>query len=474
MKTIPLFGAGIASYSQIVTRQRRVNCLYDVRADQDRAATVVLGTPGSSVFTALPAGPIYGWHVVGTTMYVAAYTGLYSVTATGVVTYLAALPTMFQNVSMADNSLQLIIVDGVTGYVYTFATGTMTAITDVHFPQGATSVAFLNGRFIVNKPNTREFYVSQLLDGLNWTYLDSVAVYGTKENSSDLLLEVDVLNGVLVLWGQSSIEFWQDVGTSPLPYQRINGATQTWGLAAIDSHIKVGNTELFLGASPDGGLKVIMLNGYSTVPVSTSDLEYIISNFTRVNDAVALCYTAFGHPIYQITFPTANRSFAYDLKTQLWHEAQTGLDLVGRHFANLGITFNNLNYVSDTTTGNIYLLDEDTYTDNGSSIPRELCTRHLRNDGNYVYLTQLMLDFDTAVGNAAVTDPQVSIALSRDGGRTFGYEKTRPLGKMGDYRTRVVFNRLGSGRDIVARIRVTDAVKFMLASGSAVVESAVG
>jgi hypothetical protein len=467
LKPIPLFGSGISSYSTLVTRQRRVNCMYDIRKDQDRAAIVAVNTPGATVFTTVGSSPIRGWRVVVDTLYVVAGTTLYRVTTAGAVTALASVPTAAQTVDMSDNTAQLMIVDGVAGYVYTFATSTMTTITDVNFPNGATSVDFLNGRFIVNKPATREFYVSNLLDGLTWTYL-GLPVYGTKENASDNLVEVSVLNGTLVLWGNFSTEFWQDVGTTPLPYQRINGATQNWGLVAQNSHAKVGNTEMFLGASPDGGIKVIRLNGYAPVPVSDSDLEYIISNFSTVTDAVALVYSAYGHPVYQLTFPTANRSFAYDLATEMWHEAQTGPSATPvRHFANYGITFNKANYVSDATTGTIYLLDEDTYTDNGTVNLRELCTRHIRNAGNYVFLSQLMLDFEPGVGGT----PTVSVSISRDNGVTFGTPKQKTLGAVG---TRVVFNRLGSGRDMVAKISRTDAYKFVIAAGSAVVESADG
>lgn len=474
MRTIPLFGVGVNSYSQVVTRQRRLNCIYDVRKDQDRAAIVVLGTPGTSVFITLPTQPVRGWRVIGTTLYVVAGTTLYSVTAGGAYTALTILPTVTREVSISDNSIQIIIVDGVAGYVYNIATATLTTVVDANFPNGATSVTFLNGRFIVNKPNTREFYVSQLLDGTNWTYLGSLAVYGTKENSSDLLLEVDVLNGTLVLWGQLSMEFWQDVGSSPLPYQRVNGATQTWGLAAINSHVNINNTEMFLGISPDGGIKVVQLNGYTPVPVSNSDIEYLISNLSTVSDATALVYSTYGHSIYQLTFPTANITLAYDTTTNIWHEAQTGLAATGRHLGNLGIAFNSRNYVSDATSGTIYLLDEDTYTDNGQVIPRELCTRHIRADGNEVFLSQLMLDFETGVGTVAGLNPTVVISISRDGGRTFGPEKQRTFGALGDYMRRVVFNRLGRGRDIVVKVRMTDAVKFVMAAGSAVVETSNG
>ena len=480
MQTVPLFGTGIKAISDIVTRQRRVNCLYDLRADQDRASIVMLGTPGSTLWTTLPlaAYPVRGWHAIGTTLYVVAGSALYAVTTTGTYTQLATGISGSGRVEIADNSVQLIIVTGGPGYVYTFATTTLTTITDPFFPVGATSVVFINGRFVVEAPGTRRFYVSELLNGLDWTYLGVTAIFGTKENSSDLLLRVSNLNGTLVLWGQQTVEFWQDVGTSPLPYQRINGATQSWGLAAVLSNVEVGNTQMFLGYAPDGGLSVLRLNGYVAEPVSDSDLNTLFSSFATVNDAVAYTYTAYGHAIYQITFPTENRSFAYDTKTGIWHDSQSGVAEQGRHFSNYGITFSGKNYVSgsDNGVGKIYELDVNVYTDTGTYIKRQAITRHIRNQGNEFRIAELFLDFETGVGLGGAptqgTDPQVMLKISRDGGRTFGNERWIALGKIGEYYTRVVLRRLGAARDFVVQITMTDPVKFVLASGSADVETA--
>lgn len=419
MQTVPLFGTGIRAISDIVTRQRRVNCIYDVRVDQDRSSVVLLGTPGSVEWVTLADAPVRGWHVVGDVLYICASDKLYAVTLTGVSTLVASGIPEFGSVDMADNSIQLMLVTGGQGYVYDVGTSTLTNITDPYFPVGATSVVFLNGRFVVNKPGTRQFYVSNLLDGLNWTYLGSSGIFGTKENNSDLLVRVGNLNGVLVLWGSQSIEFWQDVGSSPLPYQRINGATQSWGLAATLSAIPVGNTQYFLGFSPDGGLAVIRLNGYAPEPVSDSDLNTLFSSFATVSDAVALTYTVYGHSIYQITFPSENRSFAYDVKTGIWHEAQSGIEEQGRHFARYGVAFGGKNYVSDETTGVLHLLDKDVYTDNDEPIKRQVFTRHVRNQGNQLTVSELFLDFEVGVGTEPPSSPIGQIAYTTPGTYTF-------------------------------------------------------
>lgn len=467
MKPVVLFGEGIRSISDIVTRQRRVNCFYIQRKDSDRSDVVVLGSPGSFPVFTVDDFPIRGYHVAGTSLYVVAGTSLFEISIGGVVSLRGNLPTVSRLVSIADNGIDLTIVDGVSGYVMNLTTKAVVTIPDTNFPFGCTTIAYINERYVAETPNSRIFTCSAQLDGTSWTpYL-----FATKEDYSDNIQALDVFNGLIILWGENkSIEFWQDIGLFPLPYQKVVGATQTWGLAAKFSRTVLGNTIAFLGKSPDGGVQVMRLNGVSPVRISTDDVENEIRKFSVYSDAISLTYTVNGHSFLQITFPSAQRTFLYDSNTNVWSEAQTGLGVTGRHYANLGVSFNGKNYFSDTATGSVYQFDLDTYTDNGTQILREICTRHVRNAGNELSLQDLYLDMEVGVGNSAAVNPQVSLAVSKDGGKNFGPEKIRSLGAVGQYLKRIYFSRLGSSKDFVFRIRMTDPVKFVVASGSATVE----
>jgi hypothetical protein len=466
MKPVPLFGDGVQSYSAVVTSQRRLNCFFDPRSDQDKTVAVLRGTPGTVKFVTLPTSPIRGMYVANGLMYVVAGAILYSVSSNGTITSLASLAAGTGIVSIADNGIQLGIVDGTSGWTFTFAGNVLAKIVDANFPSNPSTIAFLNGRFIVNRGNTRQFYESASYDGATWTPV----IFATKENYSDLLLAVEVLNGNLILWGAQSIEFWQDVGAAGVPQQRINGATQTWGLAAVWSRSKLNNSEIFLGQNPQGTIQVLMLNGYSPVRVSTSDIENLINSFSTLSDAVALTYTIEGHAMYQLTFPTAGRSFLYDATTNLWGEVQTGIALLTRHYGNLGVVFNTVNYMSDFSSGNIYRVDENTFTDNGTPIKRQVRTRHIRDGGNQFGISELFIDMETGVGlqMGQGQDPQIMLQTSKDGGRTYGYERWATLGKVGQYSVpRVIWRRMGMARDFVFQITMTDPVKFVIAHGAA-------
>jgi hypothetical protein len=339
-------------------------------------------------------------------------------------------------------------------------------ISDANFPYGTQSITTLDTRFIAPQPGTRNFLVSNQLAGANW----SPNLFGAKENYSSLLIAVDVLNGALIFWGGTDMEFWQDVGASPMPYQIINGATQTWGLAALYSRAYVDNTIFFLGQNPQGGVQVMRLNGYTPAPISTSDISDIISGFHIYSDAVALTYMTDGHPMYQLTFPNAQRSFLYDASTKMWSEVQTGVALSARHAANLGIVFNSRNYICDSFSSNIYQLDSGTYTDAGTTIKREVASRHIRQSGNEFSISEIVLEMETGVGlqYGQGSTPQIVMQVSKDGGKTFGPERWAPLGQLGQYQQRVIWDTLGDSRDFVFKWVMTDPIKFILTNGQAV------
>jgi hypothetical protein len=213
----------------------------------------------------------------------------------------------------------------------------------------------------------------------------------------------------------------------------------------------------------------MMLNGYTPQRVSNSDIENLINGFSVMSDATSYTYIVDGHPMYQINFPTAARSFLYERAEDMWQEVQTGLAVQARHFGNLGIAFNSHNYIADSTTGNIYQLRIDVYTDSGTAIKRQAVTRHVHAGGNEFSVDELWLDMETGVGNqsGAGVNPQVILRVSRDGGRTFGNEKWASMGLVGQYMSpRVIWRRLGAARDFVFEFTVTDPVKFTVINGS--------
>ena len=65
------------------------------------------------------------------------------------------------------------------------------------------------------------------------------------------------------------------------------------------------------------------------------------------------------------------------------------------------------------------------------------------------------------------SNPQAMLSISKDNGHTFGAELWKSIGMAGDYLARVVWRRLGVGRDWVFKLRVTDPVKVVITYAAA-------
>src|SRR5206468_865949 len=90
-----------------------------------------------------------------------------------------------------------------------------------------------------------------------------------------------------------------------------------------------------------------------------------------------------GHAFYVITFPTADKSWGFELATKQWHEL-VWTDQNGnphRHRANCCTYAYGQNIVGDWQTGELHALDPTQFTDNGRPIVRIRTFPHLINDG---------------------------------------------------------------------------------------------
>lgn len=455
MRPISIFGLGVQSKSPNVTAQKRVNFYLEIQEDADKTRLVNYGTPGLTLHANPGANPTRGAHAIGNYVYVVNQNTLYQVDNAGIAIAKGTLLTMSGFVDMADNGTQIMIVDGTYGYIYNIAAGTVTQITDPDFP-GANHVTFNDGYFIVNKPNSGQFFISASYNGLAWDALD----FATAESNPDNLVRAVADHGELILLGEVSTEFHTNSGGLDFPYTR-SGAAIEWGIAARWSLAKFDNSLIWLAKNRMGEVQVVRLNGYSPQRVSTFDIETIINSYSGVSDATGFSYLLNGHPFYQLNFTSANASWLYDGASNCWSELKSG---TGRHRAELAVNYLNRTLVCDYSSGNIYNLDSDVYTDNGDMMVSELVSKHVFADLERYCISELQVDLEAGVGLATGqgSDPQIMLQISKDGGHTWGAERWISMGKIGEYKRRAKWNRLGQSRNWTFKIRISDPVKRVI------------
>src|SRR5712692_4503272 len=116
---LQLFGRGFSSKSKVVTSQLLTNLYREPETDdQDRAAMPLYATPGRAPVGNFGALPARGAHQAGNFIYAVHGATLYKITNAFAFTAVGTLNTSSGRVGMEDNGTQLIIVDGVNGYIY--------------------------------------------------------------------------------------------------------------------------------------------------------------------------------------------------------------------------------------------------------------------------------------------------------------------------------------------------------------------
>jgi len=263
---------------------------------------------------------------------------------------------------------------------------------------GADRVDYLDTYFLLNKPNTPQFYSSDS----NATTFDPL-YFANKESYSDYLSTIIVAKREIWLIGQETTEIWQNFGTADFPFGQVQSVFIDFGTQSKYSVARYDNSVFWLSADRQGQGIVLRGAGYQTQRISTFAIEHEISTYQRIDDAQGFVYLLGGHAFYVLTFPHADKTWAYDASTQLWHE-WLWIDSNGdehRHRANCYWPVNGIGVVGDWQNGNLYAIDQTVFTDNGAPIKRVRSFSHIANNAYRVFYKEFIADIETGTGGVS-------------------------------------------------------------------------
>lgn len=459
---IGLVGASYQQRSLPFDAQRSIN-LYPVLDQQGKEVSALYGTPGLSLFATAGASPGRGcFNAANGRAFVVTGNSLYELASNGTATLLGTLATNSGNVSIDENGLQLGICDGTSVYILTYTTNVFAQVTDPDLPSPAGAITFIDGYFIVNQSGTGKFFISGLYDGTSWAALD----FATAESSPDNLQRCINAVGQLWLMGDKTGEIWTNTGAAAFPFERISGAKMEVGILAPLTAIPVDNSLFWLAKDNIGSGIVYRAKGFSPERISTESIELLIQQATAPTQIRAYTYQQDGHTFYVLTGGGLPTTLVYDISTQFWHE-RAYLNSSGAfesHLGACGMFAFNQQLVVSRVNGKVYTMALTLYSDDGAAIASERVYTHLSQENARNRLNQLEIAMETGVGlqTGTGTDPQITLWISRDGGRTYSTGYSTSFGKVGKYKKRAVFRRLGYAFDITFKIRITDPVKRAL------------
>ena len=337
---------------------------------------------------------------------------------------------------------------------------------------GGETCDIVDNYFVYNRPSSQQWGASGVLSPISGN-----TSFSSKDGSPDNLVALIVDHREVYLMGEASSEVWTDVGGNPFPFQRIPGTNTQHGIAAKFSVARFGDSFCYVSRNNRGQAQIMQMKGYIPTRISNHAVENSITN-QYVDDAIAWTYQLEGHECYVVSFPTLELTWAYDLASGMWHKwLYTNNDgSYTRHRGNCCAVFQGMVLVGDYQDGSIYELDKNNYTDNGQYTRRLRRAPHLVTDLQRQYFDELQIQFQPGVGLTGITtplndeivgaDPQAMLRWSNDGGSTWSSEHWTSIGKIGKYKNRAIWRRLGWARDRVFEVVVSDPINAVIISAN--------
>ena len=376
------------------------------RAEQSgtRSPMKYLPVPGLDHFANVGTGPHRGGHDVEGRIFVVSGNKLYQVATDGTATERGTIPGTGR-VSMTHNQIdggnELLIGTGSNSYVWNTVTEALTANGVPLF-----SVDFLNQLCLGVDQQRRFWRYSGLADATSWNTLDNESA----ESSPDRIIGGIVSQGQWLVFGERTIEAWDNTPTQDTAFQRtvvIERGCANWAtLCRLDNSVMfVGNDSI-----------PYRLSGYTATPIAPKAITEEIARHDP-KKLFAFTYEDNGYVIYYVT--------AQDGYT--WGFDVTGMDSGNKPLRHrresFGLTRWRINtlfksngawYAGDYANGKLYRLKWKHVYEGCEIMPRGFRSGVLHNGGNRMRVHGMKLLVNTGMPPSVASDaiPSVSGSLT--------------------------------------------------------------
>jgi Phage stabilisation protein len=349
----------------------------------------------------------------------------------------------------------------------------MPQITLPFAPNGTQTISatFQDGYGLIDQPGTQNIWQSLVDDISVWPVLN----FAMADAASDYIMALAENHRLIYVIKQRTTEVWNDAGTSPFAFQAYGTILIEHGTIAGATIARLNESLIWLSQTSQGDGIVREVEGYTAKRISTHAVETLLAQAATLATAFAYTYQQEGHEFYVLTVPASQLTLVYDKTASamagipMWHQwLSFNNGQFTRHWSNAFSFFNQTSVVGDYRNGNLYQIDLNTLTDNGTPRKWVRSWRALQQPVMQpIRFSSLQIDMQTGVGVLAGTNPQVMLEWSDDGGHTWSTQIFQAAGPPGATAQRVKFNRLGStkrnsGLDRIFRLSSTDAFPVAL------------
>lgn len=299
-----------------------------------------------------------------------------------------------------------------------------------------------------------------MLGSEEWGYLgQNFQAYWSPDNTTAL-----VCNGSrLYTFGRKSFQMFQYTGDLNTPFNSPDTCAKAVGLRAKNAICQLGTKIVWLGSSDIGNNGIYLLNdGVDYARVSTPQIEREIASFKNLDDVTAQIWSSEQHTFAVFTFPSANKSYCFDINEGSWSERCSLDDSNNRiswryNFA----TLSNEGTIWQSFNGGIAEQVNDNWTEHdGRNILR--LRRGCVVQSNYENFIINWVEVMTNNGQYKKEyTGNMMMRYCTDGG-TWTDSEVVTIGSTGDYDYDCIFYNFGLAKCFTIELSCTDNIPFAL------------
>jgi hypothetical protein len=293
------------------------------------------------------------------------------------------------------------------------------------------ALEFFGNYTVLTERNGRRFQWSDIADAENLPGLN----FSEADGRDDNLIRPFVIGGQLYLWKEASHEIWYLTGGAGAEaFERAAGGVRDVGLKLHGLITGIPGGAFMVGDDN----RAYIVSG-AMQPISTPAVEEAISGGDPTD---CVTYEKEGHTFCAIIYRD-RPAWVYDMATGEWHERSEGLS-ESPWSVSASVKWRGAWYAG-RNDGRVFVFGGN--TDGGVPITKEAVTQTLKGDDRVIIRA---VEIFTRKG---ITAGGITLSMSRDNGVTFGAEKVRDVGPIGNTEKRVIWRNLGQFRQATARIR---------------------
>ena len=443
---------------------RLINCYRESLGPGAKHQFALYAINGWSSYATLTgaSGGVGAMLSLDTELLVSAGRQVYSVSPSQTVTLVGGfasdgLTTMARN-RQSPNPQAVIVRDGQWAY-YQDGTLTLGSDPDLRAPI-----------YVIEKDG---YFIFLAADGtITISGIDAITIDGldfaNAQRDSDGGVALATRGNDVLIFGQRSTEFWVNTGAADFPFEpqtyRGYGCYAAGSVSEITALVggTMVDSVVWCATDEQGAFSgVYLLSGYEGQKISTYEIDRIIGDDPMPKNIRSYGWTEDGHSFVAIT--GTSYTWVYDTVERAWHERKSAdLDYwrVSAH-----ASFDGKVLFGDSEGGTLYQSDRSLFDAVGTNVDMQMWLPITHAWPYNLVCNRLRADAVTGVGltstDTHLSDPQIMMDVSRDGGRHFGAVRHRPLGADGQNLRVPEWHGLGMipGQGMVIRLRISAGVR---------------